>query len=479
MACSREAAAWMVASTLLATTSIPALALFQAGLLGAKDSVSVLRQILGAASISIIMWFVIGFSLVFGDGEDDVIGSPLRHALLAGVSTSCSTFEPAVPDVLFMLFEGMFAVLAPLLATGAWAGRFRLAPALVFVVLFEVLCYYPVAHAIWGRGVLSSTKWRRISGLPPVLDFAGGIVVHTTSGIAAFAVTAYLGTRHPKGTAGEVADANDAAAAAAAGAGGGDALRGVRVEAAQVEPIVEGDVAAGAKTDTGSRSSVRLAEVGFLFLWLGSFGFNGGAAFGSSKVAIAAVANTQIAAVFSAAVWLVNSAGWEQRPSAVALMQGAIAGMAGIAPTSGYVSKSTAAILGVGFGLASIAALPCLRHFLRLNDALSVSAVHGVTSILGSLAVGICGDPSVAKRGGVGMKSVLHGGSTAQLAAQAIGVLLVGTWTALASVSILILMEYASGWGSIAAEMPMPTTKGKQQQKQPASVADYGAISPA
>ena len=107
-----------------------------------------LRQILGAASISIIMWFVIGFSLVFGDGEDDVIGSPLRHALLAGVSTSCSTFEPAVPDVLFMLFEGMFAVLAPLLATGAWAGRFRLAPALVFVVLFEVLCYYPVAHAI-------------------------------------------------------------------------------------------------------------------------------------------------------------------------------------------------------------------------------------------------------------------------------------------------------------------------------------------
>ena len=340
---------------------IPALGLFEAGLLRKKNTVSIFMQIfLGVALLS-VMWFVFGFSLTFGPDTAGLVGN-LDWTFLKGVPFDSSlNYAPTIPGVLYAKFEMMFAVITPLLLTGAIAERMKFSAFVLFIAAWSFLIYYPLAHWIWGGGWL---------GKLGVKDFAGGIVIHTSAGMGALGAVIVLGRRLNYGPSIMVPH------------------------------------------------SIPIAVLGASLLWLGWFGFNAGSALASGAIAGNTMIVTHMASAVSALVWVGLSWMRTHKPSIIAAINGAIAGLAGITPISGYVSVEHAFAIGFAVGIASYLGVIFLKDRLKIDDALDVSSVHGIAGIIGSLAIGIFASTLINPTGPNGLLF----GNTHQLLIQAMGV---------------------------------------------------------
>ena len=369
--------AWMLTSTMLVLLMVPALGLFEAGLLRAKNSVSVLMQCLAGLALGTTMWFAFGFSLCFSqtDGFLGLVGS-LDHAFLAGVWLDAPLPNaPTVPAILFCAYQGMFATITPLLCTGAFAERLRFEAFLGFTVAWSVLVYYPLARAIWGGGILAKLG---------VLDFAGGIVIHTTAGAASLVTALRLGPR--AGFAGSV-------------------------------------------SKSLAPHNLPMAATGAGLLWAGWFGFNGGSALTSGVLASATLMTTHIAGATGCLVWLLLDWCHLGRPTFVGAINGALSGLAGVTPASGYVTPAAGFAIGLLVGIASYLGVLLFKDVLKVDDALDVSSIHGVTGVLGSLLIGVYGSTAVNPAGA--------DASLSQFLVQLVGVGVAATWSAIGTWAVM------------------------------------------
>ena len=345
---------------------IPALGLFEAGLLRKKNAVSIFMQIFFGVALLSVMWFIFGFSLTFGPDTAGLVGN-LDWTFLKGVPFDRSlNYAPTIPGVLYVKFEMMFAVITPLLLTGAIAERMKFSAFILFIAAWSFLIYYPLAHWIWGGGWL---------GKLGVKDFAGGIVIHTSAGMGALGAVLVLGRRLNYGPSIMVPH------------------------------------------------SIPIAVLGASLLWLGWFGFNAGSALASGAVSGNTMIVTHMASAVSALVWVGLSWRKTHKPSVIAAINGAIAGLAGITPASGYVSAESAFVIGLAVGVASYLGVILLKDRLKIDDALDVSSVHGIAGIIGALSIGIFASTLINPDGPNGLLA----GNPSQLLIQAIGVGVAGT----------------------------------------------------
>jgi ammonium transporter, Amt family len=377
--------AWMLVASSLVLLMIPALGMFEAGLLRKKNTVSIFMQIFFGLALLSIMWFIFGFSLTFGPDTAGLVGN-LDWTFLKGVpfNDSLANYAPTIPGVLFVKFEMMFAVITPLLITGAIAERMKFSAFIIFIAVWSFLIYYPLVHWIWGGGWL---------GKLGVVDFAGGIVIHTSIGMGALAAALVLGRRLNYGPAIMVPH------------------------------------------------SIPLAVLGSALLWLGWFGFNAGSALASGGVAGNTVINTHMASSVSALIWVGLSWMRTGKPSIIAAINGAIAGLAGITPASGYVSVEHAFLIGIAVGIASYLGVIFLKDRLKIDDALDVSSVHGIAGIIGALAIGIFASSIINPNGPNGL---LYG-NPSQLLIQAIGVGVAGVMGFFGTYIILKVIDVLIG----------------------------------
>jgi Amt family ammonium transporter len=352
---------WMLISTGLVMTMTPALGFFEAGLIRGKNSLSVIMQTFSGLAILSTLWFVLGFTLVFSPSQGGFIGGfdwlfynnvPFNESL---------DYSPTIPGVTFATYQMMFAVITPLLITGAFAERVKWNAFVVFIVVWSIFIYYPLAHWVWGRGWLAELG---------VFDFAGGIVIHTSAGLGSLAAALILGRRKNFGP------------------------------------------------DIMVPHNIPLAVIGAALLWIGWFGFNAGSALASGSLAANTLLVTHIASCTSALVWIGLS--WKRagKPSSTAAINGAISGLAGVTPASGFISAQNSFLLGIVLGFASYYAILLLKEHLKIDDALDVSSVHGVTGIVGALAIGLIASTFINPAGPDGL---LYG-NPMQLAVQAFGV---------------------------------------------------------
>src|SRR5919112_1567262 len=355
----------MLISTGLVMMMTPALGFFEAGMLRLKNSLSVIMQTMTGLCLLSILWFLVGFSLTFAPDISGIIGN-LSWVFYDNVPFSDSVkWAPTIPGVTFATYQMMFAVITPLLITGAFAERVKWNAFVVFIVAWSIFIYYPLAHWIWGRGWLAELG---------VFDFAGGIVIHTSAGLGSLAAALVLGRRKNFGP------------------------------------------------DIMVPHNIPLAVIGATLLWIGWFGFNAGSALASGTLAANTLLVTHIASCTSALVWIGLSCKRAGKPSSTAAINGAISGLAGVTPASGFISAQNSFLLGIVLGFASYYAILLLKEHLKIDDALDVSSVHGVTGIVGSLAIGLIASTLINPAGPDGL---LYG-NPMQLAVQAFGVAVAG-----------------------------------------------------
>jgi Amt family ammonium transporter len=319
---------FMLLCSSLVMLMTPGLAFFYGGLVGRKNVLAIMIQSFVSMGWTTIIWFAVGYSLCFSGDTAGVIGN-LDKAFLNGVSlTSPSPLNSSIPEIVFIAYQMMFAVITPALITGAFANRVSFKAYLAFLTVWLLFVYFPFVHMVWGGGLLA--QWG-------VLDFAGGIVVHNIAGFAALASVLYVGRRR-------VAD------------------RGPH--------------------------SIPLVALGTGLLWFGWYGFNAGSEFRVDSTTAVAFLNTDVAASFAAIAWLATAWFFEKRPSFLGLLTGAVAGLATITPAAGFVSPVGAVVIGIVSGVVCYGAV-ALKNRLHWDDALDVWGVHGVGGFLGIVMLGI------------------------------------------------------------------------------------------
>jgi ammonium transporter, Amt family len=375
---------WMLISTGLVMLMTPALGFFEAGLIRSKNALSVLVQTFSGIAILSTLWFVFGFTLVFAPSQGGIIGG-LDWVFFKDVPINDSLdYAGTIPGVTFASFQMMFAVITPLLITGAFAERLKWSSFFIFIIAWSVLVYYPLAHWIWGRGWLADLG---------VFDFAGGIVIHTSAGLASIAAALVLGRRRNFGP------------------------------------------------DIMVPHNIPLAVLGASLLWIGWFGFNAGSALASGSLAANTLLVTQIASVTSALVWLFLSWKRSGKPSTTAVINGAISGLAGVTPASGYITAQSSFFLGIVLGFASYFGILLIKERLKIDDVLDVSSVHGITGIVGSIAIGLVATTIINPNGPDGL---LYGNSL-QLATQALGVAVAAVMAFVVTILIMKVIDKTIG----------------------------------
>ncbi|WP_415281358.1 ammonium transporter [Candidatus Nitrososphaera sp. FF02] len=375
---------WMLISTGLVMMMTPALGFFEAGLIRSKNSLSILMQTFSGLAILSTLWFILGFSLVFAPSQGGWIGG-LDWLFFGNVPFNDSLdYAPTIPGVTFGSYQMMFAVITPLLITGAFAERLKWSSFFVFIIAWSILIYYPLAHWVWGRGWLADMG---------VFDFAGGIVIHTSAGMASLAAALVLGRRKNFGP------------------------------------------------DIMVPHNIPLAVIGAALLWIGWFGFNAGSALASGALAANTLLVTHIGSATSAMVWIFLSWKRSGKPSTTAVINGAIAGLAGVTPAAGFIDAQSSFFLGIALGLASYYAILLLKEHLKIDDALDVSSVHGITGIVGALAIGILATQVVNPAGPNGWLF----GNPMQLAVQAMGVAVAAALGFGGTVAIMKVMDKTMG----------------------------------
>lgn len=351
---------FMLLATSLVMLMTPGLAFFYGGLVGRKNVLAIMIQSFVSMGWTTVMWYLFGFSMCFSgncvDGTDlfgGIVGN-FNWVFMSGIDVNTSSAvstaagnipifgNAGIPMIVFAAYQMMFAIITPALITGAFANRVKFAAYLIFLTLWLLLVYFPFVHMMWGGGIL--WNWG-------VKDFAGGIVVHNIAGMAALASVLYVGKRK----------------------------------------IV----------DQGLHS-IPLIALGTGLLWFGWYGFNAGSEFAVDSVTANAFLNTDLAASFAAVVWILLAWWIEKKPKFVGLLTGAVAGLATITPAAGYVTTTSAVIIGILAGLVCYFAV-ALKNKLGWDDALDVWGVHGVGGMIGIILLGVFGTVAVNANGANGL----------------------------------------------------------------------------
>jgi len=376
--------AWVLISTALVMLMTPAVGFFYGGMSGRKNVVSVLMQSLVILCLVTVQWVTIGYSLAFGPDVGGIIGS-LQWFGLSGVGFQPEpAYAATVPHQAFMLFQAMFAVIAPALIIGSFVGRIRFGAFVIFTLLWTTFVYDPLAHWVWGNG-----GWLRSLG---ALDFAGGTVVHISAGLSALAAAMVVGKRS-----------------------------GVKI----------GDV---------SPHNVPMILLGAALLWFGWFGFNGGSALAANGLAVNAVVVTTASAATAALAS--TGIGWARtgKTDLLSGATGAVAGLVAITPASGFVNVPAALAIGLGAGAVCHFAIAA-RIKMGLDDTLDVWACHGMGGIWGALATGLLASKAVNPAGADGALF----GNLAQLGVQSLAVIVTCAFSFGATFGILKLLDATIG----------------------------------
>lgn len=371
--------AWILTATALVLfMTLPGLALFYAGLVRRKNVLSVLMQCFSIACVASLLWFVVGYSLAFGEGNA-LIGD-LSNVFLANVSKD-SMFG-SIPEPLFFMFQMTFAIITPALIIGGFAERMKFSSVLLFSGAWVLLVYAPVCHWVWGGG------WLGNMGL---LDFAGGTVVHVTCGVAALAAALTLKNR------------------------------------------------LGFPNASMIPHNLTLTVAGAGMLWVGWFGFNAGSALVANGDAAMAMTVTHISAATGSLAWMVME--WRKygKPSVLGIVTGMVAGLGTITPASGFVSPAGALVIGLSAGVICFYATLAIKQKWNIDDSLDVFPVHGVGGILGTLMAGIFSSPDLGIFSGYGFADGVNSMGE-QLSIQAIGVVATAAYTAVVTVLLLKLV---------------------------------------
>ncbi len=378
--------AWVLMSAALVMLMTPALGFFYAGLVRRENVLTTIMHSFTILAIISVQWVLWGYTLSFGPDQGGFIGNLDWFGLDGVGQTANPDYSATIPHLAFMMFQGMFAIITPALITGAFAERFRFKALVIFTVAWSTLVYAPVAHWVWAVG-----GWLRDFG---ALDFAGGTVVHITSGVSALVAAAVLGKRHV--------------------------------------------VRRGEETEP---HNLTYTVLGAGVLWFGWFGFNAGSALAANGLAANALVVTNTAAAMGALTWTMVSWLRGGNPSVLGAAAGAVAGLVAITPASGYVSAGSAVLIGAGAGLFCSYGIDLVKKVLGVDDALDVFAVHGIGGIWGALATGLFADVRINEFGDDG----LFYGNPAQLWEQAVAVGVVAAFAGVVTFVILKAIEYTVG----------------------------------
>ena len=379
--------AWMlVSAALVLMMTGPGLALFYGGLVRTKNILSTMMHSFILMGVVTILWAVVGYSLAFGEGSAFI--GDLRYVFLNGVGSAPVDYAPTIPHQTFMIYQLMFAIITPALISGAYAERIKFSGMLVFTILWMLIVYFPMAHMVWGKGGLLNIN----GGKFPCLDFAGGTVVHITSGVSALVCALMLGKR-----------------------------QGAFVEAMKPNSMV-------------------LSTVGACLLWVGWFGFNAGSALNASGLASSAFVATHFAAAAAALSWLGIEWLRQGKPSMLGGISGCVAGLVAITPASGFVKPMPAILIGIAAGLVCYTMVSVVKYMFKYDDSLDAFGVHGIGGTLGALLTGVFAVKEVQdvfSGKPVGMLD----GNGGQLGNQVIGVLIAIVLGALGSAIIMALLK--------------------------------------
>ncbi|HET9630195.1 MAG TPA: ammonium transporter [Novosphingobium sp.] len=372
--------AWiLVSSALVMLMAAPGLTLFYGGLLRAKNFLSVMVQCGAIVAVASLLWILVGYSLAFGPVTNGWIGAG-TNAMFNQLGNVRANYT--IPESAFALFQMCFAAITPALMAGAWVDRARFGWVVAFSALWGLVVYAPVAHWIWGGGWLSAKLG--------TLDFAGGIVVHTTAGVSALVVAALLGRRN------------------------------------------------GFPKTLMLPHSPALTMAGAALLWMGWFGFNGGSALAANDDAAAAIINTHAAACAAALAWLAIERVSVGKPTSVGFATGAVAGLATVTPAAGFISPGAAILFGIAAAAICYPMIQLIKFRLKIDDSLDVFAVHGVGGMTGSILLALFLAPAI---GGTGYAE--HMGLASQLVAQVIGVAVVAVFSAVATAILALCVNLA------------------------------------
>ncbi|MGD0818770.1 MAG: ammonium transporter [Methanomassiliicoccales archaeon] len=370
--------AWMLVATALVFIMTPAVGFFYGGMLRKESFLSILGQTIIITGMVTLIWVLFGYSLAFGGFKSDLIGN-FDFVGMHGVAQLPNTdYAGTIPAILFSMYQLMFAIITVCLIIGGVAERMKLKALTIFLGIWTVLVYIPVAHWVWGGGWLAKMG---------ALDFAGGTVVHITAGVSVLAAAIVLGKR------------------LSVQGGNGD-----------------------------HPHNIPMVVLGGGLLWMGWFGFNGGSALSSGGLASQAFANTHIAAALAAITWGLVSWLHQGRPSVLGLISGGIAGLVAITPASGFVDTTGAIVIGIGAGVICYGGI-LARKRLGFDDSLDVWGVHGIGGTFGAIATGLFATSSVNSL--VTNQGVFYGGGLTLLSYQLIAVAVV--WALAFGVTFIVL----------------------------------------
>jgi Amt family ammonium transporter len=386
--------AWMlVSAALVLMMTGPGLALFYGGLVRRKNTLAIMMQSFALMALITIMWALVGYSLCFG-GNGPVIGG-FEHAFLRGVGADPNPdYAGTIPQATFMVYQLMFAIITPALITGATAERMKFSGTVLFLTLWFLVVYAPLAHMVWGKGGLLNAS---LGGKFPCLDFAGGTVVHISSGVSALVCALYLGKRtgYPK------------------------------------QPMPP--------------HSLVLSFIGACLLWVGWFGFNAGSALAASSLATSAFVATHFATAaaalgWSAAEWLKNG-----RASALGAISGAVAGLVAITPASGFVGPMPALAIGLIAGVVCYLMVTKVKAVFGYDDALDAFGVHGAGGTIGALLTGVFAQQVINPIFGAGKPVGGLDGHWSQIGNQLVGVLIAWGFALVGTIILLKITDLITG----------------------------------
>ena len=378
--------AWVLMSTaMVLLMTAPGLALFYSGMVRRKNVLGTLMQSFVILCVISIQWVLWGYSVSFGPDKWGLFGG-LEWAGLQGVGLEpYPDYAATIPHQAFMIFQMMFAVITPALIAGAFAERMKFSAFLVFTILWSTFVYDPVAHWVWGIG-----GWLRVLG---ALDFAGGTVVHISSGVSALATALYIGKRK------------------------------------------------GYMTEIMAPHNLPLTVIGAGLLWFGWFGFNAGSALGANGLATSAFVVTNTAAAAAALSWLIAEWVHRGKPTLLGLASGLVAGLVAITPASGFVGPVSAIVIGLAAGVICYLSVSLIKPLLKYDDSLDAFGIHGVGGIFGALATGVFATVAINPAGADGLLF----GSAALLGKQVVAIVASGAYSFIVTLIILKIVDVTIG----------------------------------
>jgi Amt family ammonium transporter len=392
--------AWMLTSAaLVLMMSGPGLALFYGGLVRKKNILGTMMQTFAMMAVITVLWALVTYSLAFGTGNAFIGG--LQNVFLRGVGLDPNpVYAATIPVQTYMVYQLMFAIITPALITGAFAERMKFSAMLVFMVLWAILVYSPMAHMVWGVGGLLNASALGTGGLAgrfPCLDFAGGTVVHVTSGVSALVTALYLGKR------------------------------------------------LGFPQKAFMPHSVVLSFIGACLLWVGWFGFNAGSALAANGLATSAFVATHFGAAAAAISWSVAEWLRNGKPSALGAISGAVAGLVAITPASGFVSPMSALWIGLLAGAFCFWMVVKVKNVFGYDDSLDAFGVHGAGGTLGAILTGFFASSVINPIYGAGKATGFFEGNHGQVVNQLVGVLIAWTISIVGTLIILFVIDKLIG----------------------------------